>query len=168
VSRVTRGKLRLKTQTMDLNEGLARAIEAARPLFEERRQQFEASVASGPLQINGDPTRITQVLVNLLNNAAKYTPEGGRIEVASFAQSDNAVVRVKDTGIGIAPHTMEHIFDLFAQGERSLDRAAGGLGIGLTLARRIVTMHGGDIIARSEGVGRGSEFEVKLPMMRTP
>jgi PAS domain S-box-containing protein len=168
VSRVTRGKLRLKTQAMDLNEGLARAIEAARPLFDERRQRFEASVSPARLEINGDPTRITQVLVNLLNNAAKYTPEGGRIEVASFAENGNAVVRVKDTGIGIAPQTMEHIFDLFAQGERSLDRAAGGLGIGLTLARRIVSMHGGDITARSEGVGRGSEFEVKLPMMRRP
>ena len=166
VSRVTRGKLRLKTEPMDLNVGLARAIEAAKPLFEERRQHFEAAASPASLQINGDLTRITQVLVNLLNNAAKYTPEGGRIDVASIAEGAEAVVRVKDTGIGIAPQNMEHIFDLFAQGDRSLDRAAGGLGIGLTLARRVVDMHGGQITARSEGPGRGSEFEVRLPMIR--
>ena len=166
VSRVTRGKLRLKTEPMDVNAGLSRAIESARPLFDERHQHFQASITAAPLEINGDLTRITQVLVNLLNNAAKYTPEGGRIEVASLVDDHDAVVRVKDTGIGIAPQNMTHIFDLFAQGERSLDRAAGGLGIGLTLARRIVEMHGGQISARSEGSGRGSEFEVRLPMMR--
>jgi len=166
VSRVTRGKLRLKAETMDLNAALSRAIESARPLFEERRQHFEASIPAAPLEINGDLTRITQVLVNLLNNAAKYTPEGGRITLLATADGHDAVIRVKDTGIGIAPSSMQHIFDLFAQGERSLDRAAGGLGIGLTLARRIVELHGGSIAAHSEGVGRGSEFEVRLPMMR--
>jgi signal transduction histidine kinase len=165
VSRVTRGKLRMRTETMDLNAAVRDAIESARPLFDERKQHFESTLSAAPLVMNGDVARITQVVVNLLNNAAKYTPEGGRIAISTYADSRNAVVRVKDTGIGVAPANVEHIFDLFAQGERSLDRAAGGLGIGLTLARRIVEMHGGQIAVHSEGVGHGSEFVVRLPLL---
>ena len=165
VSRVTRGKLRMRTETMDLNAAVHSAIESARPLFDERKQQFEPALSTAPLLMNGDIARITQVVVNLLNNAAKYTPEGGQIAISTYAEGNNAVVRVKDTGIGIAPANIDHIFDLFAQGERSLDRAAGGLGIGLTLARRIVEMHGGRIAVQSEGVGHGSEFVVRLPLL---
>jgi PAS domain S-box-containing protein len=165
VSRVTRGKLRMRTETMDLNDAVTRAVESARPLVEERRQSLSAATSSAPLLLNGDLMRLTQVVVNLLNNAAKYTPEGGHIEVATFAEGAQAVVRLRDDGIGIAADQLENIFDLFAQGERALDRAAGGLGIGLSLARRIVEMHGGTIVAKSAGPGQGSEFTVRLPLL---
>ncbi|HZZ90972.1 MAG TPA: PAS domain S-box protein [Usitatibacter sp.] len=169
VSRITRGKLRLRNDSMDLNDAVHTAIESARPLFNERAQKFEATLSAAPLMLNGDVARITQVAANLLNNAAKYTPEGGRVEVSSFTDGGNAVLRVSDTGIGIAPENIDFIFDLFAQGDRAIDRAAGGLGIGLTLARRIVEMHGGSIAVQSAGVGQGSRFEVRLPLLgRTP
>jgi signal transduction histidine kinase len=165
VSRITRGKLRLRPETMDIERAVHDAIEAARPLFDERKQHFETDLSPQPLLMNGDIARVTQVIVNLLTNAAKYTPEGGRIVLSTRAEGGSGVVRVRDNGIGIAPENIEHIFDLFAQGERALDRAAGGLGIGLTLARRIVDMHGGQIAVHSAGVGQGSEFEVRLPLL---
>jgi len=165
VSRITRGKLRLRAETMDLNEAVHNAIESARPLFDERKQRFEPTLSAAPLMLNGDVARVTQVVVNLLTNASKYTPEGGHIALSTQASDGTALVRVRDTGIGIAPENIEHIFDLFAQGDRSLDRAAAGLGIGLTLARRIVEMHGGRISVRSPGAGQGSEFEVCLPLL---
>jgi CheY-like chemotaxis protein len=141
------------------------AIEGSRPLIDGSRQSLEVRLAEGPLPVHGDMTRLTQVIVNLLNNAAKYTPEGGRIELATQADGEDGVVRVRDNGMGIPPHLLERVFDLFAQGERALDRSEGGLGIGLTLARRIVVLHGGSIVARSEGAGRGTEFEVRLPRL---
>jgi PAS domain S-box-containing protein len=165
VSRVTRAKLRLRNEPMDLRDAVNAAIETARPLFEERKQLLHPSISNSPLRVNGDYTRLTQVFVNLLNNASKYTHEGGRIEIVAFVDDAQAVVRVSDNGIGITREQLDHIFDLFAQGERSIDRAAGGLGIGLTLARRIVEMHGGEIHASSAGAGRGSEFEVRLPLL---
>ena len=165
VSRITRGKLRMKGEAMDLNVAVHRAIEGSRPLIDGRRQSLEVRLAEGPLPVHGDMTRITQVIVNLLNNAAKYTPEGGRVEVASACEGDECLVRVRDNGMGIPPYLLDRIFDLFAQGERTLDRSEGGLGIGLTLARRIVVLHGGSIVARSEGAGRGAEFEVRLPRL---
>ena len=165
VSRITRGKLRLRAETMDLNAAAESAIESARPFFEERKQRFEAALSPAPLMLNGDLARVTQVVVNLLTNAAKYTPEGGHIVLSTEEEDGTALVKVRDNGIGIAAESIEGIFDLFAQGERSLDRAAGGLGIGLTLARRIVDMHGGRISVRSAGVGQGSEFEVCLPLL---
>ena len=165
VSRITRGKLSMHTATMDVNVAVQRAVEAARPLLDSRKHQLEVRLAPAEVQVNGDMTRIIQVLVNLLNNAAKYTPEGGRISVTVETLDQDAVVRVKDNGIGIPPHMIEHVLDLFAQGERSLARTEGGLGIGLTLARRIVALHGGSIKARSEGASRGSEFCVRLPLL---
>jgi CheY-like chemotaxis protein len=153
----------LKAETMDLNAALSRAIESARPLFEERRQHFEASIPAAPLEINGDLTRITQVLVNLLNNAAKYTPAGGRITLATLRDGDDAVIRVSDTGIGIPADRLPEVFEMFAQVERSSARAQGGLGIGLALVRRLVEMHGGSVVAQSAGPGQGSRFEVRLP-----
>jgi len=116
--------------------------------------------------VNGDITRLTQVVMNLLNNAAKYTPENGDVWLEIGTEGDDAIVRVKDNGMGIAPETLENVFDLFAQGERTIDRAEGGLGIGLTLTRRIVDLHGGSIVASSDGHGKGSEFVVRLPRMR--
>ena len=165
VSRITRGKLRMKGEAMDLNVAVLRAIEGSRPLIDGRRQSLEVRLAEGPLPVHGDMTRLTQVIVNLLNNAAKYTPEGGRVQVVSARADDECLVRVCDNGMGIPPHLLDRIFDLFAQGERTLDRSEGGLGIGLTLSRRIVALHGGSIVARSEGAGRGAEFEVRLPRL---
>jgi PAS domain S-box-containing protein len=164
VSRITRGKLRLQSAPMDLEVSLQRAIEASRPLIDARRHCLEVKVPPG-LTVHGDMTRIAQVFLNIINNAAKYTPEGGRIVVEARSEGNDAVVRVRDTGVGIPPGLLERVFDLFAQGERTLDRSEGGLGIGLTLARRIVALHGGSITARSEGTGRGSEFEVRLPLL---
>jgi signal transduction histidine kinase/CheY-like chemotaxis protein len=165
VSRITRGKLRMKGEAMDLNVAVHRAVEASRPLIDGRRQSLELGLAQGALPVHGDMTRITQVIVNLLNNAAKYTPEGGRVRVESARDGDECLVRVRDNGMGIPPYLLDRIFDLFAQGERTLDRSEGGLGIGLTLARRIVALHGGSIVARSEGAGSGAEFEVRLPRL---
>ena len=165
VSRITRGKLRLQAEPMDLKVAVLRAIEAARPLVDRRKHRLHTDFPAEPLTINGDMTRITQVAVNLLNNAAKYTPEGGDIWVSVAREGLDAMIRVRDNGTGIAPQMIDNIFDLFAQGERTIDRSEGGLGIGLTLARRIVALHGGSIHARSEGPGKGSEFLVRLPRL---
>jgi len=165
VSRVTRGKLQISGEPMDLNEAATRAIEAARPLVDRRRHQLDVHLNPLPIVVNGDLTRLTQVVLNLLNNAAKYTPEGGRIELTVRAERDEGVIQVKDNGLGIAPSLLERVFDLFAQGERTLDRAEGGLGIGLTLARRLVALHGGTIRAESPGAGKGSTFTVRLPRL---
>jgi PAS domain S-box-containing protein len=167
VSRITRGKLRLQMAPMDLRDAVKSAVEASRPLFEIHHQRLHELPSGQPLSLNGDITRLTQVMVNLLNNAAKYTPEGGEVWLDVASEGGDAVVRVRDNGMGIAPDMLESVFDLFAQGERTIDRAEGGLGIGLTLVRRIVMMHGGSVVARSQGPGRGSEFEVKLPLLRT-
>jgi PAS domain S-box-containing protein len=165
VSRVTRGKLHIEGQPMDVNVAVQRAIEAARPLIEKRNHKLEVRLGATPIVVNGDLTRLTQVVLNLLNNAAKYTQEGGTIEVAVGAEGTEAVVTVADNGLGIPPDLLERVFDLFSQGERTLDRSEGGLGIGLTLARRIVMLHGGNIRAESEGVGKGSKFTVRLPQL---
>jgi CheY-like chemotaxis protein len=166
VSRITRGKLRLKTAPMDLRDAVSSAMEASRPMFDARRQTLHMDVGNEPVLVNGDITRLAQVIMNLLNNAAKYTQEGGEAWLTIHRDGMDAVVRVRDNGMGIAPAILDHVFDLFAQGERTIDRAEGGLGIGLTLTRRIVTLHGGSVVARSEGAGRGSEFEARLPLLR--
>ncbi|MGE5097096.1 MAG: PAS domain S-box protein [Betaproteobacteria bacterium] len=165
VSRITRGKLRLQSAPMEVDVAVQRAVEASRPLIDARRHQLHVDVPGG-MAVHGDMTRLTQVFLNILNNAAKYTPEGGAIDVSGAAEGDDVVVRIRDNGVGISPALLERVFDLFAQGERTLDRSEGGLGIGLTLARRIVALHGGNIVARSEGVGRGAEFEVRLPRLK--
>jgi PAS domain S-box-containing protein len=166
VSRITRGKLHMQTSTIDVNSAVHRAVESARPLIDARNHTLHLDLAEQPVLVNGDMTRITQVVVNLLNNAAKYTAPGGEIRVATAIEGHNALVRVKDNGEGIPPDMLERVFDLFAQGERTLDRSEGGLGIGLTLARRIVALHGGEITVASAGVGKGSEFTVALPLLR--
>jgi PAS domain S-box-containing protein len=165
VSRITRGKLRMKLETVDLVVVVQRAIESSRPLVDARRHRLHLRCDAQALPVHGDPTRLTQVFLNLLNNAAKYTQEGGDIRLDCGRTDGEAFVRVSDNGAGIPPHMTEAIFDLFTQGERTLDRSEGGLGIGLTLARRIVALHGGSIVARSEGLGKGSEFEVRLPRL---
>jgi signal transduction histidine kinase len=163
VSRITRGKIQLRRSPLDLATTIERAVETARPAINARHQHLTVSVEGAPLTVDGDPTRLEQVLVNLLNNAAKYTPDGGEIFVSAGRDGPSVVVRVRDTGVGLPAEALSQIFDLFAQVEASLARAQGGLGIGLTLVRTLVVMHGGTVTASSEGPGRGSEFVVSLP-----
>ena len=166
MSRITRGKMQINGVPMDLNAAVTRAVEAARPLIDARRHRIDVRLPPEASPVTGDITRLTQVFLNLINNAAKYTPEGGRIDVEVRCEPDDCIVIVSDNGLGIPPDLLERVFDLFAQGERTLDRSEGGLGIGLTLAKRIVILHGGIIRAESEGAGKGSTFTVVLPRLR--
>ena len=168
VSRITRGKIRLKPEPLDMAAVVAQAVELSQPLIESRRHKFTVSLPEEPVWVNGDGTRLAQVLANLLNNAAKYTDEGGRIWLNLVCENGDAVVRVRDTGVGIPPNMLASIFDLFTQVDRSLDRSQGGLGIGLTLARRLVEMHGGRVAVSSAGANQGSEFVVRLPVLARP
>jgi CheY-like chemotaxis protein len=147
---------------------LERALESSSPLIQERKHHVEVSLPDEPLLLHADLTRLSQVFLNLLNNAAKYTPANGSIQISGKAEGQNIVVRVRDNGIGIAPDLLPKVFDLFVQGSRSLDRAEGGLGIGLTLVREIVRLHGGSVSVSSAGVQQGSEFIVKLPLATRP
>jgi PAS domain S-box-containing protein len=163
VSRLATGKIKLRRELVDVGDVVARSIETVRPLIEARRHALELQAAPGKLLVDGDPTRLAQVLQNLLVNAAKYTPEGGRIVVRSRRDGRHAEVAVEDNGRGIERHELDHIFELFAQGEG--DQAAdSGLGVGLALARALVQMHSGSMAARSEGPGRGATFLVRLPI----
>jgi signal transduction histidine kinase len=162
VSRVTRGKVSLRKERADLAQAVADGVEACRPLLEARRHRLEVTAPPG-LWLEGDPTRLAQVVCNLLNNAAKYTPEGGHVRVTAARERDEAVLRVADDGIGIRPEVLPRVFDLFVQDEAGRTLAQGGLGIGLSLVRSLVEMHGGSVEARSDGPGKGSEFVVRLP-----
>jgi signal transduction histidine kinase/DNA-binding response OmpR family regulator len=165
VSRITRGKIRLQLAPLDVASVVTSAVETGRPLIEARRHEFHLSVPAEPLRVKADPARLSQVLSNLLNNAAKYTGEGGHIWLTVGQEAAKVVFRVRDTGPGIPPEMLPRIFDLFTQGDQSLDRSEGGLGIGLTLVRRLVEMHGGTVQALSAGPGQGSEFVVCLPVL---
>jgi len=164
VSRITRGKIRLELQTIDLAATIASAVETSRPLIEAAVHHLTVSLSEEPLWVNADQARLSQVLSNLLNNAAKYTPEGGSISIRSLRDGEEAVVRIRDNGMGIPAEMLAKVFDLFTQIDRSIDRSQGGLGIGLTLVQRLVEMHGGRVEVASEGPGRGSEFTVRLPL----
>jgi signal transduction histidine kinase/ActR/RegA family two-component response regulator len=164
VSRITRGEIALKKEPLDVRAVLVRAVETAQPWVDERGHRLALERPPQALALRGDPMRLEQVFSNLLHNAAKYTEPGGHIAVAVEREGDRAVVRVRDDGIGIVPELLPHVFELFTQGDRSLDRARGGLGIGLTLVQRIVELHGGTIEAKSEGRGRGTEVVVRLPL----
>jgi signal transduction histidine kinase/ActR/RegA family two-component response regulator len=163
VSRINFGKIQLRKQLIDARPVIEHAIESVRLLMDDRTHQLEATVAPEALWLVADPIRLEQVLVNLLTNAARYTPPGGRIGLAAEHAGEQIVIRVTDTGMGIPPEVLPHIFDLFAQGRRSLARSEGGLGVGLTIVKKLVKLHGGSVLARSEGPGRGSEFTVRLP-----
>ena len=164
VSRITRGKVELRNQELDFGTIVTHAIETTRPFIASRGHDLTAALPSELIPVQGDPTRLEQIVSNLLNNAAKYTEPGGRIDVRLTREGDQAVLSVHDTGIGIAPEMQDQIFDLFVQGDHSLDRSQGGLGIGLTLVRSLVELHGGAISVTSEGLGRGSRFVVRLPV----
>jgi len=166
VSRITRGKVQLKRGRIDLAAVLMKAAEMAGPLLEQRSHYLEMPAPAGPLFVDGDPARLAQVLANLLNNAAKYTDPGGRIVVSAVGEGEQAVVRVRDNGAGIAPNILPRIFDMFVQEGRSIDRSQGGLGLGLAIVRSLVELHGGTVSVHSEGLGRGSEFVVRLPLVK--
>lgn len=169
VSRITRGKIQLKRQRVEVAAVVHAAVEVARPLIEEAGHRLSlVTLGAQQLWVNGDPARLEQVLVNLLTNAAKYTPHGGEICVTTLREDNQAVVRVRDNGMGLPTEVLPRVFDLFAQADRALDRSQGGLGIGLTLVKRLVELHGGTVVARSEGEGRGSEFEARLPLTSEP
>ena len=166
VSRITSGKIELRREQVDLVKVVKLAVESVQQLIEARRQRLRLDVADETIPIDGDSTRLEQVVSNLLNNASKYTEIGGQIALAVEHDANQAVVRVSDTGMGIAPEMVPKVFDLFVQVDRSLDRSQGGLGIGLTLVRRLVTMHGGTVEAQSPGIGQGSQFIIRLPWRR--
>jgi PAS domain S-box-containing protein len=167
VSRVTRGKVALHPQRLRLATVISKAVEIASPLFEERRHTLDIDVPD-ELSVDGDEVRLAQVIANLLTNAAKFTERGGRIAIVAERSGGDVLVRVRDNGAGIAPELLPRVFDLFTQGQRTLDRSRGGLGIGLTLVRNLVEAHGGSVSAQSEGLGKGSEFVVRLPAPTTP
>jgi signal transduction histidine kinase/DNA-binding response OmpR family regulator len=166
ISRITRGKIRLQTEPVELGGVVAQAVETSRPLIEARQHELLVNLPREPVRVEGDPVRLAQILGNLLNNAAKYTEPGGRITLTLERAGAEAVLRVRDTGVGIPPEMLSSIFDLFTQVDRSLDRSQGGLGIGLTLVHRLVDMHGGRVQAFSAGPSQGSEFVVWLPVLR--
>ncbi len=165
VSRITRGKITLRKEAVELATVIARAVEISQPLMEARRHEWTVALPPEPVWLEGDAARLEQVVSNLLNNAAKYTEESGHIRLTVERGTGEAVLRVRDDGIGIPANLLPHVFDLFTQGDRSPARTEGGLGIGLTLVKSLVEMHGGSVEVRSEGMGKGSEFEVRLPVI---
>jgi signal transduction histidine kinase len=165
VSRLTRGKITLRKETVTLQTIVAEAIETARGVIDAWGHAVSVSLPEEPLRFEADPTRIIQIVGNLLDNAAKYTPRGGEISVRGYCERGEIVLRVRDTGIGISHEMLPRVFDLFIQMDPFLARSEGGLGVGLTLARTLVELHGGSINAHSEGSGRGSEFVVRLPVV---
>jgi signal transduction histidine kinase len=165
VSRIRRGQLELRIEEVELAAVVATAVEASRPHIEDRAHDLSVETPSESVMVRGDFARLAQVFSNLLNNAAKYTPHGGRISVKVERQDGVAIVSVADTGIGIPAAMLPHVFEMFTQGDRSLERSQAGLGIGLGVVERLVAMHGGRVEARSDGPSAGSEFQVALPLV---
>jgi CheY-like chemotaxis protein len=168
ISRITRGRLQLRKERIELAAAVRNAVETSRPLVEESSHDLAVSLPPEPIHLDADPTRLAQVFSNLLNNAAKYTDRGGRISLTAERQGREIVVSVRDTGIGIAPEHLPGIFQPFAQMAPALERSQGGLGIGLSLVRGLVELHGGAVEARSGGLGEGCEFVVRLPILEAP
>lgn len=168
VSRITRGKIQLRMSPLNLSKVAASAVEAIRPEIESRGIHLEFDSEDDAVGVVADATRIEQIFANLLNNAAKFTDPGGHIHVSVAREGSSARVTIKDDGIGIAPDVLPKIFDLFAQADGTLDRSRGGLGIGLTLVRSLVELHGGTVTADSGGLGRGSCFIIRLPAVACP
>ncbi|HEY0133493.1 MAG TPA: ATP-binding protein, partial [Nannocystis sp.] len=162
VARITSGKVVLKPESVELGRVVALAVETSRPLIDAKRHALTVD-APGPIWLDADPVRLAQVISNLLNNAAKYTDDGGQISVSARREGGDAVIRVRDTGIGLSADMLPRVFELFTQASAGLARSAGGLGIGLTLVRKLVELHGGNVSVSSAGRGEGSEFVVRLP-----
>jgi PAS domain S-box-containing protein len=166
VARISEGKIELRKAPVELDVVVARAVEAVRPLVEERRHQLDLSLSGwDKIRVEADPTRLEQIVINLVTNAAKYTPDGGRITVVVRQERRDAVISVMDNGIGIPAEMLSAIFELFTQGERGLARTVGGLGIGLSLCRQLVELHGGSISVHSNGRGEGASFTIRLPLL---
>ncbi|HEX3151222.1 MAG TPA: ATP-binding protein [Gemmataceae bacterium] len=168
IARITKGKLRLTKEHVELRGVVNDAAETARSFMDARKHDFSVSLPTTSIWVEADPARMEQVIVNLLNNSAKYTDTGGLIRMTVIREGDEAVIRVRDNGVGIDPAVLPRIFDLFAQVDGTLGRSYGGLGIGLALARNLVEMHEGRIQATSAGQGKGCEFTIKLPALPTP
>ncbi|MET0209340.1 MAG: HAMP domain-containing sensor histidine kinase, partial [Burkholderiaceae bacterium] len=168
VSRVTRGMIELKRERVDLRQVVGAALEQVQPLLDARRQRLRTGLPDGRVLVEGDAKRLIQVLANLVNNAAKYTPEEGNVHVSVRIEGAQAVLAVRDDGIGIAPELLPDIFGLFTQARRTPDRAEGGLGLGLALVRNLVELHGGAVSCASAGLGKGSSFTVRLPLAASP
>ncbi len=168
VSRVSRGKIELRKEVVDVTAVARDTAEAVRPSFAARGHELTVQAPAEPLRVEADPTRLEQVLTNLLNNACKYTDPGGKVCLSAGRDGAEVVLRVRDSGIGIAPEKLPKVFDVFVQAERRLDRSQGGLGLGLTLVRKLLELHGGRVEAHSDGPGRGSEFVVRLPAHDSP
>jgi PAS domain S-box-containing protein len=165
VSRITRGKIELRQEPVAVADVVRSAVETSRPLIDAAGHRLGLAIPPEPLTVAGDPMRLAQVVANLLNNAAKYTAPGGRIQVTVRCEAEQAAILVQDNGMGIPADMLPRVFDYFTQVGRQTDRTPGGLGIGLALVKRLVEMHGGSVTARSEGEGQGSEFEVRLPLL---
>ena len=168
ITRITKGKLRLTKEQVELRVVVNHATETVRPFMDARQHDFSVSLPTEPIWVEADPARMEQVVVNLLNNAAKYTDTGGLIRMSVNQEGNEAVIRVRDNGVGISPEMLPHIFELFTQVDGSLGRSYGGLGIGLALASRLVEMHEGRLQASSGGLGKGCEFTIKLPVLVNP
>ena len=168
VSRIVRGGMELRREPLPVSRILTDAVELCRPLVDAQRHELSIAFPTEPLFVEGDPTRLVQVIGNLLDNAAKYTPAGGRIAVSAGREDDSAVIRVRDEGIGIPDSMLERVFEPYARSDEARARAAGGLGIGLSVVRDLVELHGGRIEAHSAGRDRGSEFVVRLPLCASP
>lgn len=164
VSRITQRKIKLRKSLVDLRKTVEDAVQSVRVLADERRIDIEVDVSEDPLWVHGDAARLQQVQANLLTNAVKYSPPGSRVQLSLLPEHAFAVVRVADCGAGIAPEMLDRVFEMFVQSEEALARSDGGMGVGLTLVRNLVELHGGTVVAHSEGLGRGSEFEVRLPL----
>jgi two-component system CheB/CheR fusion protein len=165
VARISRGLIELKREPLDLGAIVSAAADAGRARVDQYEHALSVVVPDTPVWIDGDAVRVEQVVANLLENAVKYTPPGGRIAISLITENGDAIVSVRDSGIGLAPETLDRIFDLFAQVDSTLARSGGGLGLGLTVVRRVLELHGGRIEARSAGLGHGSEFIVRLPLL---
>lgn len=168
VNRISQGKIELRRQPVELASVVHHAVEASRPLCQSREHELTVTLPPKPMYLNADPARLAQVVGNLLNNACKFTERGGRIRLDVEREGKHAVIRVQDTGIGMAADQLHRIFEMFTQVDTSLERSRDGLGIGLTLVKELVEMHGGTVEARSAGVGQGSEFVVRLPVLSEP
>ena len=167
IARITKGKINLKKERVALKTVLTNAVEISMPLIEANRHELIVDIREQDLTIDADPHRITQVISNVLNNAAKYTPNGGKIVVTAFAEGEAAVLTVKDTGIGLSPEALSTVFELFSQIQTEVDRAQGGLGIGLHLVKRLIDLHDGSVAVSSLGKGKGSTFSIRLPRVVT-
>jgi CheY-like chemotaxis protein len=164
ISRITTGKIELRLEPVEIASVIRSAVETSRPLIDAARLQLATTLFPEPLTVAGDPVRLAQVVANLLNNSAKYTEPGGQIWLTVSRHGGDVLISVRDTGIGISPDLLPHVMEMFTQADRDKKRPQDGLGIGLALVKRLVEMHGGGVVAKSDGEGRGSEFIIRLPL----